>query len=51
VQILTANNRQERKISSQTEVETTILRSKRNEAITEELERNLHSIFFWGGGG
>jgi hypothetical protein len=43
VQILRDNNRQERKISSQTAVE--LQSQKRNEDITEELERNLQTQF------
>jgi len=45
VQILINNNIGERKPSSQTEAEIKILRSKRNEDITEELERNLKTQF------
>jgi hypothetical protein len=45
VQILTESDRQERNIFSQTGVEIKILRSKRDEAITDELEGNLKKQF------
>jgi len=44
VQILTENNRQERKTSSHTAAEITILRTKGNEDVKEELERNLQTF-------
>ena len=45
MQILTENNREEKKTSSHTAVKIKILSSKRNEDITEELERNIHTQF------
>jgi len=44
VQILTENNRQERKTSSHTAAEITILKTKWNEDVKEELERNLQTL-------
>jgi hypothetical protein len=41
--MLTENNGQDSKTSSQTAVEMSILRSKRNEDIREGLERNLQT--------
>ena len=44
MQILTENNRQERKTSSHTAAEITILKTKWNEDVKEELERNLQTL-------
>jgi len=45
MQILPENNREESESSSQTAAEITILRSKRNGDVMEELERNLETQF------